>query len=393
MAVVGNLGEFQLETESFSAYMERVEMLFIANKIPKNREVAVFLSVIGAKSFSLLRSLVAPQKPSEKSLVQLREVLKAHFGPTPIVITERFQLNQRNQAPGKSVTEYVAELKRLAIHCDFQDWLEDALRDRLVCGLKSSHIQRRLLSESDLTYTKVVEVAIGMEAAKRNAQQLKGVELPIQRMSQEPGAGKITRDPNSTPKSRSQVTGQKQGTPCRHCNQVGHNGAVYKFKGATCYYCHKLGHLAHACLKKKAMQSGTSRTQSKSSQLHRVVEPKNDDQEREPMFQLGAPGQRRIIVSVQINGVTVPMEVDTGAARTIMLLEQQKCLFPSVELQPSQVVLRTYTTEQLQVVGEIPTHLQYGEQHCDTSMLVVAGDGPVLLGRDWLRKILWIGLR
>ena len=38
-------------------------------------------------------------------------------------------------------------------------------------------------------------------------------------------------------------------------------------------------------------------------------------------------------------------------------------------------------------MGEIPTHFQYGEQHCDTSMLVVAGDGPVLLGRDWLRKI------
>ena len=58
-----------------------------------------------------------------------------------------------------------------------------------------------------------------------------------------------------------------------------------------------------------------------------------------------------------------------------------------MELQPSQVVLRTYTTEQLQEVGEMPTHLLYGEQHCDTSMLVVAGDGPALLGRDWLRKI------
>ena len=193
-------------------------------------------------------------------------------------------------------------------------------------------------------YTKAIELAFGMEAAKRNAQQLKGAELPIQWMSRQPGAGKLTRDPNSTPKSQSQVTGQKQGTPCHRCNQVGHNGAVCKFEGATCYYCHKLGHLACAC-QKKAMQSGTSRTQSKSSQLHRVVEPKNDDQEREPMFQLGAPGQRPITVSVQINGVTVPMEVDTGAARTIMLLEQQKRLFPSVELQPSQVGLHTYTTE------------------------------------------------
>lgn len=57
--------------------------------------------------------------------------------------------------------------------------------------------------EFDLTYAKAVELAIGMEAAERNAQQLKGTELPIQRMSQQPGVGKVTRDPNSSPKNRS----------------------------------------------------------------------------------------------------------------------------------------------------------------------------------------------
>ena len=35
---------------------------------------------------------------------------------------------------------------------------------------------------------------------------------------------------------------------------------------------------------------------------------------------------------VQVKGVAVPVEVDTGAARTIMSLEQQECLLPSVEL-------------------------------------------------------------
>ena len=32
-------------------------------------------------------------------------------------------------------------------------------------------------------------------------------------------------------------------------------------------------------------------------------------------------------------------------------------------------------------------HIQYGQQHCDTSLLVVEGDGSTLLGCDWLRKI------
>jgi len=33
------------------------------------------------------------------------------------------------------IAEYVAELRSLAAHCDFGDYLEEALRDRLVCGL------------------------------------------------------------------------------------------------------------------------------------------------------------------------------------------------------------------------------------------------------------------
>ena len=32
-------------------------------------------------------------------------------------------------------------------------------------------------------------------------------------------------------------------------------------------------------------------------------------------------------------------------------------------------------------------HLTYGQQQCDTALLIVAGDGLALLGRDWLGKI------
>lgn len=47
------------------------------------------------------------------------------------------------------------------------------------------------------------------------------------------------------------------------------------------HYCHKQG---HACHKLKVTQTGTPRIGSMSSQMHQVVEPKDSDQEPEPVL-------------------------------------------------------------------------------------------------------------
>ena len=58
----------------------------------------------------------------------------------------------------------MAELKHLAVNCNFGDHLEDAF-------------QRTLLSESELTYASAVELATGKEATEINTQQLKSLGL------------------------------------------------------------------------------------------------------------------------------------------------------------------------------------------------------------------------
>jgi len=47
------------------------------------------------------------------------------------------------------------------------------LRDRLVCGVNHKTIQKRLLSERDLTYEKAYSLAQAIEAAERDAENLK----------------------------------------------------------------------------------------------------------------------------------------------------------------------------------------------------------------------------
>ena len=46
-------------------------------------------------------------------------------------------------------------------------------------GLRNEAIQNKLLTEADLTLTKVVELAVRMEAAEKNAKSLKGTETAV----------------------------------------------------------------------------------------------------------------------------------------------------------------------------------------------------------------------
>ena len=151
-------------------------MFFVANGIEKDKQVPVFLSVLGGKVYALLIDL-APAKPSDKSFEDLSDVLTKHFEPKPVVIDERFHFHRRNQATGESIAQYITGLRRLATHCKFGGYLTEALRDRLVCGLKSGSTQKRLLAETELTLAKAVEIAQSMEAADCNGQQLKGNDL------------------------------------------------------------------------------------------------------------------------------------------------------------------------------------------------------------------------
>ena len=55
---------------------------------------------------------------------------------------------------------------------DFQNTLEEMLRDRLVCGINDEQIQRRLLAESSLDFKKAMKLATSMETAAKNARDL-----------------------------------------------------------------------------------------------------------------------------------------------------------------------------------------------------------------------------
>ena len=222
----GRLREFHPETDTIKSYLERASLYLTANEVPDPKQVAVLLSSIGAPN---LRPLLEPAKPSSKSYA---DVL---IEPQRLIIAERYHFHKRDQAIGESLVDFDAALRKLATHCEFGATLEDTLRDRFVCGLRHEPIQRRLLSEKDLTYAKAMEVARAMEATNTNAKSFKTVEPAIRLFSSQPQQ----RDSHN---------------PCYRCGRTSHSPSDCKFKEATCNHCGKKGHIAPVCRSKAKSQ-------------------------------------------------------------------------------------------------------------------------------------------
>ena len=95
-----------------------------------------------------------------------------------------------------------------------------------------------------------------------------------------------------------------------------------------------------------------------------------------------------LIVKLQINGMQLPFEVDTGATMSLISLDTKQKFFKEVELQDTSVSLHTYTAESIQVVGTMQVHVvKYGDYTGEQKLFVIKGGKANLMGRDWLQDI------
>ena len=86
--VVGSITAYSPD-EDWQQYVERLQFFMEANGVTdEGKKRATFLSVVGPSTFQLLRSLIAPANPADKSLKDLIEVLSAHYNPKPSEIVE-----------------------------------------------------------------------------------------------------------------------------------------------------------------------------------------------------------------------------------------------------------------------------------------------------------------
>ena len=102
------------------------------------------------------------------------------------------------------------------------------LRDRLVCGVRDVRIQRRLLAEPKLTLKRVLDVPLAIEAADKDASEIRKAD----------GQG---GDASVNKVDVKVIKGSE--VKCSRCGG-NHYPKSCHFKDAKCYCCGKVGHLS-----------------------------------------------------------------------------------------------------------------------------------------------------
>ena len=222
-------------------------------------------------------------------------------------------------------------LRKHARHCEFKTFLDKALRDRLVCGLRSKTIQNRLLTEKDLTLTKALDLAVGMEAAAKEVTEW------------EAAAG-------ATPLPKDNVF--KLNTPTRQscycCGKANHRYAQCPLKGLKCHNCGKVGHFKHVCRQPKKpvrAQGKQPPVQMRNAHSVKLVVEASEESDGDVEYYLNritAKPQPAIKVDLHLQGRPVCMELDTGAPVSLMSWTKFNGLFPDHSLESCSLPMQTY---------------------------------------------------
>ena len=187
-----------------------------------------------------------------------------------------------------------------------------------------------------------------------------------------------------------------------------------------CNYCHKNGHIQRVCRTRIRQQQSDNpqpppakpKKGSKKLPTHMIDEeveppagrstsaspPKPQALPARPLpvdyklFEVGTQDKvDPYMVPVVIDGATLLMEIDTGSALTLISQTTFSALWPqgkSPHLESTSIRLRTYSGEELRVVGRAVVGVRCGGQvEEELGLVVVGGNGPSLLGRDWLGRL------
>ncbi|XP_070381116.1 uncharacterized protein [Dermacentor albipictus] len=372
--------------DDFTNFLEATGM----DAQPPLRKKAILLQCLGVEGRRVFRTLgpepartsdttkAGPEtsKPAGKDRTEASEgdsytealsLLERQFSSTVNVLVERRRFTLRRQLPNEPIREYVSALRQLAKTCDFGQFLEAALRDRVVDGVRSTELRQKLLVKgSQLTLAEAVEMLQTYEQAAE------GAAIYDQGSSQTDIVQHVSQ--GKSPDSDAAMTPVRK---CYRCGSTRHlaNSQECKARGKRCSQCHRMGHFRAVCGRSAERDVRTVR---------------NDGASEEDVLTVLAVRQverRTLVVDVVIENEPLQLLVDTGSSVSILPDHVYRAKFAnSFPLTAASATLRDFSQKKIPVLGWFTARVVRGNNSACLRFYVVP-QGMALLGLDGVHQL------
>jgi hypothetical protein len=391
--------------EDFKAYLQRFDNYIELNGVKDEVfKIQLLTNMMGPTASAKLYNACKPKFPKNFKYTEIVEKCSAIFYGQKWTIAEHYKFNNRNQRMGERASDFAIELQAMAENCKFGEFLDTALRDRFVAGLRNSGIKAKILNDSrDQKFDAIVTMAVSSEMVEEN----------VRIMAPQSEIHAVRGRQNGRLEGR---LGTRDRSSSQHRSDNRHQSRQRRpfTDNRRCYICRRIGHLANSCTTRS---SDKYRTEKSDSEMRRnkFRKHKNSVNSCETDVKIGdlrlseSDSSVNGISSVDLNthkvfpifdrklaktktmvvriaDKNIEMECDTGSCVSLCSWQVYSEHFSHLKLERIDIPLTVITGEQIKVKGQIKVRVKYSNIRTDL-FLVVVDSGKIftpLLGRDWL---------
>ena len=399
-------------------WLKRFTNYIVARDISdETRTKAMLLHYVGEEVFELAESLGIND---HTSLADTKATLLGYFAPRRNVEYEVYVFRQAAQLPTETLDKFHARLRQLAKNCEFAD-VDREVRSQIIQRCVLGKVRDKGLIHANITLLDLLTFGHTLEATHMQSQAMasntSGIVNQVSfsqpatasrgaapwRLEQQQQRRRTTTASADTrrtsehryPARASAATGRNSGRQqyCKGCGGTTHEKRESQCPawGKRCYVCDRDNHFASVCRTRHCDHVAQLDAAASSATQHVSYE-------YDEVLELNALQIQNVsgrvdpyMYCVTLNDMPAQMEIDTGAAVSIISMRQLQSLRGGTQPIPLQTgnlpTLRTYGGQLIRPAERITVDVSHRSETHRLSCLVVDGKVPNLLGRDWLQHL------
>ncbi|XP_062536041.1 uncharacterized protein K02A2.6-like isoform X2 [Armigeres subalbatus] len=427
-AMIGSVDHY-VRGSSFASYMKRMNILFQLNNIPENNKKNFFIALSGSVIFDEIELIYPGIDIANIDYNDMINKLKERLDKVQPNMMHRHKFHARVQGVDEPAENYVLALKLLASHCGFGTHKDEAIKDKIVFGLRDQDLKHKLLMKDDMSLDEVEQMVVRTELAKCRAKELaernedpreiNSVKYRIGNQSQWNGVNteregrpstrgyggrfryrsrSLSRDREQTQYknnhydyyNRNRVRNEQQ-LGNRYSERRG-NQSYNPHQNVICNFCKLRGHIKRNCYKLKNgksvnfVEDAPIEINSYDFKRLQIKDSEDEDNDYPCMMVVGNRFSKPCLVNVFVEGILLNMEIDCGAAVSIISLAVYRTHFKHIEASKCSSRLMVVDGQQLSIFGKIFVNVVANNIQHQVKLIILdcSRHFVPLFGRNWL---------